>query len=181
MSAILWHEILLQWPQNNSCVSVWSHHHPGRLSPCMSAAHRCTRQAAKGQRERDCCVFIKSTREQLRGLCSLDTPPLFIHRPPAVTRTFYFSLLIHSRIIFTKKKKERKKKDTHDPLALEGRGGSVPRGECAVMLYSLSAYVSNRQEVPKTLSELFTLCVYLTLSSKQRPFFFFSLLSGLLW
>lgn len=40
------------------------------------------------------------------------------------------------------------------------------------MLYSLSAYVSNRQEVLKTLSELITLCVDLTLSSKRRTFFF---------
>lgn len=34
----------------------------------------------------------------------MDTPPLFIPLPPAVTLTFYFSLLIHSQIICTKKK-----------------------------------------------------------------------------
>lgn len=119
---------LTPWPQNNSCVSVLSRHHPGRHSPCMSAVHRCRRQAANSEREQDCCVFIKSTREQLRGLCSLDTPPLFIPCPPAVTLTFYFSLLIHSQIIFTKKKKRTKKSHTWPP-GFRGSGRVSPTGQ----------------------------------------------------
>lgn len=52
-------------------------------------------------------VFIKSTREQLRGLCSLDTPHLFIIIPPAVTLPFILacwlicssSLKNHTRLL----------------------------------------------------------------------------------
>lgn len=50
---------------------------------CISAvSHRCT-----AGRER-LYIFIKSTREQHKGLCSLDTPHLFIIIPPAVTLPF---------------------------------------------------------------------------------------------
>lgn len=112
-----------------------SRHQLGHRRACLP----CT-GAQAAVTERDCCVFIKSTREQLRGWCSLDTPPLFIPLPPAVTLTFYFSLLIHSQIIFTKKKN----KPTHD-LRVLARGG-VCRGESG-MLHSMCADVSNCKAV----------------------------------
>lgn len=128
MSAISWHEILLHGLKITAVLAFC--HVTIRVAtrraclPCTGAEDR---QQAASER-RTVVVFIKSTREQLRGLCSLDTPPLFIPRPPAVTLTFYFSLLIHSQIIFTKKKKKEEKKPHMTPLASEGSGRVSPTG-----------------------------------------------------
>lgn len=53
-----------------------------------SRVHVCRTQVDRKHGERDSYVFIKSTRKQLRRLCSLDTPHLFIIIPLAVTLLF---------------------------------------------------------------------------------------------
>lgn len=64
---------------NNWATTVWRHQ-VGHQSACLQGTG-----AVKARCERGCYVFIKSTRKQLRRLCSLDTPHLFIIVPLAVT------------------------------------------------------------------------------------------------
>lgn len=65
-----------------TATTVWRHQ-VGHQSACLWGTG-----AQKARWERGCYVFIKSTRKQLRRLCSLDTPHLFIIVPLAVTLLF---------------------------------------------------------------------------------------------
>lgn len=76
-------QTLAAW--NDSCVTTAWRHQVGHESACLQGTGA---QKAQWERERGCYVFIKSTRKQLRRLCSLDTPNLFIIIPLAVTLLF---------------------------------------------------------------------------------------------
>lgn len=69
---------------NTSCVTTAWRHQVGQQRARLQG----TGAAGGSRRERGCYVFIKSTRKQLRRLCSLDTPHLFIIIPLAVTLLF---------------------------------------------------------------------------------------------
>lgn len=78
-------QTLAAW--NDSCVTTAWRHQVGHGSACLQGTGAQKAQWER-ERERGCYVFIKSTRKQLRRLCSLDTPHLFIIIPLAVTLLF---------------------------------------------------------------------------------------------